>query len=230
METSSSHHGSVKEPNVPFESLRHDHKAWTKEVYEYLYGPALNQAKRTLGNWASKHAEDVAIKSITKLIRKLPEETEFRNYLGLRNFVVHIARDESIDLIRKENAIKRKRTDEETWEDEAPLDHPFEYDDRPPDPPTPYDYAVVSDRAKIVHDALEALKPQRKAILYDFFLRGLKHREIAERHGLAVGSVGDCLQKGLLEMKKCLGMKPSLPGELKTLTRISYLVLILFWI
>jgi RNA polymerase sigma-70 factor (ECF subfamily) len=221
METGSSHLSSLREPEVPFESLRQDPKAWTREVYEYLYGPALNQAKRTLGNWASKHAEDVAITSITKLMLKLPKETQFQNYIGLRNFVVHIAADVSIDLIRKESAKKRKASDDEVVGED-------EFMELPSDEPTPYDYAAVSDRAKIIHEILKTLKPKQKAILFDFFLGGLKHREIAEKHGLPIGSVGGYLNEGLRELKECIGLKPALMGELQALTCISFMFLTTF--
>lgn len=56
--------------------------------------------------------------------------------------------------------------------------------------------------AVVLGELQAELKPEQRAILSDFFQRGLSYEQIAARHGLAVGSVGVCLKRGLEAMRR----------------------------
>ena len=49
------------------------------------------------------------------------------------------------------------------------------------------------------------LKPPLGEVLSDFYLHGLRYEEIARKHGLAVGSVGVYLKRGLEAIRRIWG-------------------------
>jgi DNA-directed RNA polymerase specialized sigma24 family protein len=53
--------------------------------------------------------------------------------------------------------------------------------------------------------SLAELKPPMGDILSDFFLHGLRYEEIARSRGVAVGSVGVYLKRGLEAMRRIWG-------------------------
>ena len=53
--------------------------------------------------------------------------------------------------------------------------------------------------------SLTELKPPMGDILSDFFLNGLRYEEIAKKHGVAVGSVGVYLKRGLEALRRIWG-------------------------
>ncbi len=54
---------------------------------------------------------------------------------------------------------------------------------------------------------LAELKPPLGEILSDFFLHGLRYEEIARKRGVAVGSVGVYLKRGLEAMRRIWGKR-----------------------
>lgn len=63
------------------------------------------------------------------------------------------------------------------------------------------------------------LKPGHRAILGDFFLRGLSYEEIARKHNIAIGSAGVFLKRGLEAMRKQGSRHPKLLKELEAYLR-----------
>ena len=59
--------------------------------------------------------------------------------------------------------------------------------------------------AQRLGESLSELKPPMGDILSDFFLHGLRYEEIAKRRGVAVGSVGVYLKRGLDAMRRIWG-------------------------
>ena len=59
--------------------------------------------------------------------------------------------------------------------------------------------------AQGISRALAELKPPLGEILSDFYLHSLRYEEIARKHGLAVGSVGVYLQRGLEAIRRIWG-------------------------
>jgi DNA-directed RNA polymerase specialized sigma24 family protein len=55
--------------------------------------------------------------------------------------------------------------------------------------------------------SLADLKPPMGEILADFFLHGLRYEEIAKRRGVAIGSVGVYLKRGLEAMRRIWGRR-----------------------
>lgn len=59
--------------------------------------------------------------------------------------------------------------------------------------------------AERLQKSLVALKPPLGDVLSDFFLHGLRYEEIATKHGIAVGSVGVYLKRGLETLRRIWG-------------------------
>ena len=63
------------------------------------------------------------------------------------------------------------------------------------------------------------LKPEHREILSDFFLHGLTYEQIAGKRGVAVGSVGVYLERGLEAIRKQRLRHPGLSKELEAFLR-----------
>ena len=76
-----------------------------------------------------------------------------------------------------------------------------------PDPGADSPLAEVEQKelAQRISRSLAELKPPLGEVLSDFYLRGLRYEEIARKHGLAVGSVGVYLKRGLETIRRIWG-------------------------
>ena len=63
------------------------------------------------------------------------------------------------------------------------------------------------------------LKPEHRTLLDDFFLHRLSYEEIARKHGLAMGSVGVYLKRGLEGMRNAATRHPVILTELEAFLR-----------
>ena len=72
------------------------------------------------------------------------------------------------------------------------------------------------------------LKPQSREIMNDFFITELSYIEIAEKHSVAVGSVGVYLKRGLDQLRQFLEKKPALLKETKDALRLGFWTVIAF--
>ena len=75
--------------------------------------------------------------------------------------------------------------------------------------PGPVRAAIVASKpeelAARLQTSLAELKPPQGEILSDFFLHGLRYEEIAQKRGVATGSVGVYLKRGLETLRKIWG-------------------------
>ena len=63
--------------------------------------------------------------------------------------------------------------------------------------------------AQRLGQSLAELKPPLGEVLSDFFLHGLRYEEIAKKRGMAAGSVGVYLKRGLEAMRRIWGREES---------------------
>ena len=70
---------------------------------------------------------------------------------------------------------------------------------------SPLDLLAEKELAARLQQSLVELKPPLGEILSDFFLHGLRYEEIAKKRGMAVGSVGVYLKRGLEAMRRIWG-------------------------
>ncbi len=70
---------------------------------------------------------------------------------------------------------------------------------------SPLDALAKKELAARLQESLATLKPPFGEVLSDFFLHGLRYEEIARKRGMAVGSVGVYLKRGLEAMRRIWG-------------------------
>jgi RNA polymerase sigma-70 factor (ECF subfamily) len=169
--------------------LRRDENA-LREVIDQ-HGPAvLGMSRRILGDPA--RAEEIAQDTFVALWRRPGAFDPDRG--KLRNFLLGVARNKSVDLVRKEEAARRRTVDL--------LPVPALNLDR-------LETDAADDRATI-SSALSTLSPvQREAIVLAYF-GGLTYREVAGRLGIPEGTAKTRLRDALTRLRGELG---SLRGE-----------------
>ena len=155
-----------------------------KEVMERYGSVVLGVARRVVAS--SHHAEEVAQDAFIALWRRPGAFDPSRG--SLQSFLVGIARNKAIDLVRKEESMRR-RTDELMSEVAT---HP-----------TTTTMDRVHDVADI-HDALSHLpSTQRDAIALAYF-GGRTYREVATELGIPEGTAKTRLRDGLVKMRDAM--------------------------
>src|SRR5438034_8572765 len=172
---------------------RGEPEAWD-EAFRWLWPTAFAVAQLKLQPFLPQDVEDVAIEALEALVEKVPE---VRSVEELKPLVASIAHHKAVSRLR--GAFSQKRGSGQTVPLEAQGD---EGGDCPEvgTPDSPLDSLDQKELAERVSKTLAALKPPLGEILSDFFLEELRYEEIAKKHGIAVGSVGVYLKRGLEAM------------------------------
>jgi RNA polymerase sigma factor (sigma-70 family) len=153
-------------------------------------------AKLKLQPYLPNEVEDVAIESIEQLVEKVPEVKLAEE---LKPLAASIAHNRAVSLLRERFAKKRGegKTDSlDAQPDEGANPHEPALSD------SPLADLEQKELAQRLGKSLAELKPPMGEILSDFFLHGLRYEEIANKHGVAVGSVGVYLKRGLEAMRR----------------------------
>jgi RNA polymerase sigma-70 factor (ECF subfamily) len=104
-------------------------------------------------------------------------------------WLVRIARNRAIDRLRAGGV--RARAVET-----IPLD--------PVPPMSPEEAATLSEEGRIVVKALAALPADQRVLIDDAYFLGLTHVELAERHGLPLGTVKTRIRNGMQTLRELL--------------------------
>jgi RNA polymerase sigma factor (sigma-70 family) len=167
-----------------------DPDAWN-EAHNYLWPTALAVARLKLEPFLPADIEDVALEALEELVEKV---REIKSVAELKPLTASIAHNRAVSRLREHFAKKRGAGQIESLEARqgAEMDFP---ESMAPD--SPLAALEQKELAELLGKTLAALKPPQGEILGDFFLRGLSYDEIAKKQGLAVGSVGVYLKRGL---------------------------------
>ena len=141
----------------------------------------------------------MAIEALEELVEKVPE---LKAVEELKPLTASIAHHRAVSLLRQRFA--RKRGEGRTESLEAARDGEADCPE-PTAANSPVDALEEKELAERLQTSLTALKPPQGEILADFFLRGLRYEEIAKKNGIAVGSVGVYLKRGLDAMRRIWG-------------------------
>lgn len=175
-----------------------DADAWNA-AFDWLWPTAFAVAQLKLQPYCPNEVEDVAIEALEELVEKV---RELKSVEELKPLAASIAHHRAVSLLRERFAQKRGEGKTES------LDAPTEEGGRPPDPPSddsPLADLEQKELAQRLGLSLAELKPPLGEVLSDFFLHGLRYEEIARKHGMAVGSVGVYLKRGLDAMRRIWG-------------------------
>lgn len=192
--------------------LRIDPKAWDRQdVWQKLWGSAVMKASRRLNRVSPGQVEDIAIESITKMIEELPHYPKIRTFGELRAFTTVVADRLALSHLRS------LRTDEVAFTEEVE------------DVMTPAARLQIKNFIQVVISFLAKLKPEKRNLLYDFHLHGLRHKEIAAKYHKPIGNVGSDIKRALEEARECLPDYLELRNEFHSLLGLHVWLLFLFW-
>lgn len=175
-----------------------DADAWNA-AFDWLWPTAFAVAQLKLQPYLPDEIEDVAIESLEALVEKV---REIKTVEELKPLVAGIAHHRAVSLLRERFAKKRGEGKTES------LDAPAAEGEAKPEPvsaESPLDALAEKELAIRLQASLAALKPPQGEILSDFFLHGLRYEEIARKRGVAIGSVGVYLKRGLEALRRIWG-------------------------
>ena len=175
-----------------------DANAWD-EAFSWVWPAVFAVAKLKLQPYFPNEVEDVAIESIEQLVEKVPE---VKSVEELKPLAASIAHHRAVSLLRERFAKKRGegKTDSlDAQPDEGANPHEPALSD------SPLEDLEQVELTQRLRKSLAALKKPMGDILSDFFLHGLRYEEIARSRGVAVGSVGVYLKRGLEAMRRIWG-------------------------
>ena len=169
-------------------------------AFDWLYPTAFAVARNKLGGMHPGEVEDVALTAIEVVIGKAPDVQEVDE---LKKLLAAITHNKAVDVIRKLPAPIRPVTGED--EEELPFD--------PPDSTSPLDGLDHQELAGLIEKCLAQLQEKCRQMLHGAFVEQLKHRELAEKLDMPIGSVGviisRCLKK-MAEIAKNAGIEEEL--------------------
>jgi RNA polymerase sigma factor (sigma-70 family) len=169
--------------------------AWD-EAFAWLWPAVFAVAKLKLQPYLPNEVEDLAIESIEQLVEKVPG---VKSVEELKPLAASIAHHRAVSLLRARFAKKRGegKTNSLDGQTDAGVSQ-----NEPTSGESPLENLEQVELAERLGKSLAELKPQMGDILSDFFLHGLRYEEIANKRGVAVGSVGVYLKRGLEAMRR----------------------------
>jgi RNA polymerase sigma-70 factor (ECF subfamily) len=152
-----------------------------------------------LERYLANAVEDIAIEALEELV---PKVEGLRSADELKRLVASIAHNRAVSLLRQHFAARRGGGNVESLDavQEASGDLPEAIA-----PDSPLAALEKDELAKRLNKAMAALKPPLGELVADSFIRKLSHKEIADKHGLAVGSVGVYVKRGLEALRRAWG-------------------------
>ena len=172
-----------------------DEQAW-EEAFKCLYGKAFNYLKATIVLLKHEDLEEAAQDVVIEIVEKYVAKAE--SFEELKRLVIAIAKHKVVDLIRKQNAVKRGkkitiRIDDLNLEgDDEKEEKAFKSTG-----PTPEESTDHAERAYLIKIALEQIPVKYANILQDYYFHGLTHKEIAKKRGLKIGTIGVYITRGM---------------------------------
>lgn len=169
------------------------------EAFRWLWPTVFAVAQLKLQPYFPNEVEDVAIEALEELVEKV---RSIKSSEELKPLAASIAHHRAVSLLRERFAKKRGEGKTES------LDAPTDDGETKPEPASgnsPLDDLEQRELAERLGKSLADLKPPQGEILSDFFLHGLRYEEIAKKRGVATGSVGVYLKRGLEAMRRIWG-------------------------
>ena len=180
-------------------TLQEGDEATWDAAFDWLWPTAFAVAQLKLHPFLPDEVEDVAIEALEVLVEKV---REVKTAEELKPLLAGITHHRAVSLLRERFAKKRSAGKTESL-DAPELDG--EVKSEPASSESPLDALAENELAQRLRESLAALKPPQGEILSDFFLYGLRYEELAKKHGIAVGSVGVYLKRGLEALRRIWG-------------------------
>jgi RNA polymerase sigma factor (sigma-70 family) len=188
----------VEPPEIDIQKLIDgDNAAW-RAALPYFEPAAFSITRKRLGHCCPQFVEDVVMVAIEKLAWRLPRlPSPVGNMQNVRALLARITDNAAVDFFRK----KCVR--------ETPLVSDEEDGAEPSDPPDERDLEQLMRDwidAKLIGEIAfgDLLTDKEKDVFKGIYLEGLKHREIEEKYGVPVKSVGNTNNHLLAKIRKYL--------------------------
>lgn len=189
-----------------------DTAAWDA-AFSWLWPVVFAVAQGTLQPYLPADVEDAAIEALEDLIEHLPrvQSTE-----ELKPLAASIAHRRSVSRLREHFAQKRGAGHIESLE--ARIQEAGDCSEPALDR-SPLEAIGLIEMADLIEEMQRSIKPEHRLVISDFFLGGLSYQEIASRRGVAIGSVGVYLKRGLEALRAVASRQPELLKELEAFLR-----------
>ena len=200
--------------NTPdLQALRQgDEDAWD-EAFRWLWPTVFAVAKLKLQPFLPDDIEDAAIEALEELVEKV---RQVKTVEELKPLAASIAHNRAVGHLRARFAAKRGAGQTESLE-------ALQSDANNPSEPAAAEPALADlgtrELAALIGQLQVELKPDQRAILNDFFLHELSYEQLAVKYGVAVGTVGVYLKRGLEAIRKSGARHPKLLKELEAFLR-----------
>lgn len=175
-----------------------DETAWNA-AFDWLWPTVFAVAQLKLHPFLPDEVEDMAIEALEEMVDKV---RSIKSLDELKSLAASIAHHRAVSRLR--NRFAQKRGSGKTESFDAPTDEAGHIKE-PASEASPLAELEQKELAERLHQSLTQLKPPSGQILQDFFLHGLLYEEIAKKRGVAVGSVGVYLKRGLEAMRLIWG-------------------------
>ncbi len=191
---------------------RGDADAWD-EAFDWLWPTAFAVARSKLQELLPAEVEDVAIETLEALVEKTAGVAKVEE---LKSLAASIAHNLAVSRLRERFAAKRGAGKTESLEARQDVDG---NDCEPVAAETPLAELGQAELAELLGQLQRDLPAPQRAVVADFFLEGLSYEQIATKHGLAIGSVGVYLKRGLEAIRRQGAKHPKLLKELEAFLR-----------
>ena len=181
--------------DVEIEQLRTgDRTAWER-AYGILRAIGFSICCSTAPDLSHHDHEDVVIEAITEVIEYVERVSSFEE---CKRLVVTISKNRLNDRFRQRSTQKHGAGKVESLEANEGFDAV--------DPGQQQADAALSlgEQAAMVRAALKQVPEQYRIVVEEFYFNGLTQQEIADRHGLKIGSIGVYLSRGKEALRKFL--------------------------
>jgi RNA polymerase sigma-70 factor (ECF subfamily) len=143
---------------------------------------------RILGDAST--AEEVLLDVYTQVWRQAASYDANRG--APQAWMATIARSRAIDRLRS------------GWQDKRRKESLDVLGDAPANVASPEDVAAISERQKIVREALDLLTPEQRQVIELAYYSGLSHSEIAEKLNQPLGTVKTRTRLGMMKLREAL--------------------------
>ena len=189
-----------------------DETAWDA-AFDWLWPTVFAVAQLKLQPFLPEEVEDVAIESLEELVEKVREVEAVEE---LKPLAASIAHHRAVSLLRQRFA--KKRGEGKTESLDASVDEEGAKHD-PASELSPHAELNQTELAGLLAEFQRDVKPEFRAVLGDFFSAGLSYDQIAGQRGLAIGTVGVYMKRGMEAMRKAGQRHPKLLKELEAFLR-----------
>lgn len=197
-----------------------DQDAWD-DAYRWLWPTALGVVQKKLAWARPQDVEDVVIEAMEILLDKVKD---VKDVSGLKRLLITISARRAYSRLRWHYGPGGGSRTQSSDADESDANKQIEEASGN----SPAEELENKELCDLLQRLQVQLKPQSREIMNDFFITELSYIEIAEKHSVAVGSVGVYLKRGLDQLRQFLEKKPALLKETKDALRLGFWTVIAF--